>query len=810
MNKEKKKRIRRPNWGRRDIEHFVAAGVPLVRVLLRPESGEVPDIAAIFDNRPAPGVRYFDPEANSAARKLFASFGQNGMKAMLDALCEGEAGKELYRSLTGSSGENSPGERVVTLYGEREYGATLRLVISPLSISGEGCRALICPVEWEKPETVNRMGGCSFDYLVQLPLPLLLADLDGTVIRCSAKAEDLFGYTESELAGRRVEMLYQPSLREEEAFAVEKSLELVGSFTGTVACRRRDGKDLAVETNVRFLREKDGRPLARVELYRDITERRRVERDLIESEKRYRGLIESQSDMIVRFDSNGLFTFANDAYCLKFGKSRKHLIGKPFMHLVHEDDLPSTIQAMQNLEKPPYRVSIEQRALTVEGWRWIAWEDYAIKDEKGRTVEIQGVGRDISGYKQMQEDLLHEIELIKLISSISSSFINMEPAEVSVGITRALERIGRFTGFDRVNVYLLEDGKFRNSFGWKDSSIESQKGRLHEAEVSRFPWWMKKLSRFESIHIPVLEELPPEAAAERTVLRSLSIRSMVAVPMVYNQSLQGFLGLVSIREEKTWRDEDVALLSTVADIVANALEHQRAETELEQSKRNLQRSERLVATGRLAASIAHEINNPLQAITANIGFLAKSLPDDFPQKRVLEQIKIGIIRIKNTVRQLLDIHRSKVEVSEEVSINETIDSTLNLVENQLIINKIEVVRLMEENLTPVRGLAQELFQVFMNIILNAMDAMPRGGMLTIRTLREGDRIHIHFTDTGEGISEADLEHIFDPFYTTKSKMLGTGLGLSIVKGIVESFGGDIEVRSVFGEGASFILSFPVL
>lgn len=659
------------------------------------------------------------------------------------------------------------------------------------------------------PEDPSGEKNISLDYLIQLPLPVLVAELDGAIIHCSSRMEDLFGYSAAELAGHSVEILYQPSLRHEEAFAVQRNLDLTGSFTGTISCCRRDGKTLAVEVNARILRDDQGRPLARVEVYRDDTERRRVERELIESEKRYRGLIESQGDMIVRFDPQGLFSFANDAYCLKFGKSRKHLIGKPFMHLVHDDDLPATVRAMHTLERPPYRVGLEQRALTVEGWRWIAWEYYAIKDETGRTVEIQGVGRDITGYKHMQDDLLHEIELIKLISSISSSFINLEPAKVDDGIMRALDRIGAFTGFDRMNVYFLTDGKILNRYGWKASGVETRKGMLHQADTPRFPWWMEKLHRFESIHIPVVDDLPPEAASEMALLRSLSIRSMVAVPLVYNQTLQGFLSLVSIREEKTWREEDVALLSTVADIFANALEHQRAEMELELSKRNLQRSERLAATGRLAASIAHEINNPLQAITANIGFLAKTLPEDYPQKRVLEQIKIGIIRIKNTVRQLLDIHRSKAEVSEEVRVNEIIESTLSLVENQLVINRIEVIRSMEEGLPPIRGLAQELFQVFMNIILNAMDAMPRGGTLTIRTFREGGFLHIAFGDTGEGISEEDMEHIFDPFFTTKSKMLGTGLGLSIVKGIIESFGGEIAVRSEEGAGACFTLVFPV-
>ena len=140
---------------------------------------------------------------------------------------------------------------------------------------------------------------------------------------------------------------------------------------------------------------------------------------LEESEKRYRGIVDLQTCLLVRIDTEGRFTFVNDTYCRKFGKTRKELIGNTFMPLVHPDDLLLTLKEMENLEQPPYRAKLEQRALTVDGWRWIQWEDAAIKNEKGETIEIQGVGRDITELKESMSSLSETNELLNTILSSS-------------------------------------------------------------------------------------------------------------------------------------------------------------------------------------------------------------------------------------------------------------------------------------------------------------------------------------------------------------------------------------------------------
>lgn len=244
-------------------------------------------------------------------------------------------------------------------------------------------------------------------------------------------------------------------------------------------------------------------------------------------------------------------------------------------------------------------------------------------------------------------------------------------------------------------------------------------------------------------------------------------------------------------------------------IARDITEHKKIEKELVESQKQIEQAQRLASTGRLAASIAHEINNPLQAIVAHIGSMERRLPENSKDKNSIEQIKIGITRIKNTVKQLLDLNRSRVSAIERIDVNEVIESTVKLMENQLSINNVTVEKHLNKPIPLVSCLTQELSQVFLNLILNAQDAMKNGGIVTIRSNVQDNKLQVDFQDNGSGIPESIIDHIFEPFFTTKSEMLGTGLGLSTSKSIIESFGGKITVKSKVGKGTTFTMVFPI-
>jgi two-component system NtrC family sensor kinase len=221
-------------------------------------------------------------------------------------------------------------------------------------------------------------------------------------------------------------------------------------------------------------------------------------------------------------------------------------------------------------------------------------------------------------------------------------------------------------------------------------------------------------------------------------------------------------------------------------------------------------SEKLASIGRLAAGVAHEINNPLGGILTFSMLALEDCDDDHPLKQSLEVIVKQTLRCRETVKGLLDFARQSSSTPSLTEVNSIVDKTLMLLENQTIFQNIRTVRKFSPNLPDVLIDAGQLQQVVINIVINAADAMEENGVLTIETCKAPNaaEILLKISDTGKGIPEDILPLIFEPFFTTKKVGKGTGLGLSIVHGIVTRAGGKIEVASS-AKGATFTIRLPI-
>ncbi len=236
--------------------------------------------------------------------------------------------------------------------------------------------------------------------------------------------------------------------------------------------------------------------------------------------------------------------------------------------------------------------------------------------------------------------------------------------------------------------------------------------------------------------------------------------------------------------------------------------------ELQQTTRQLWQAARLAAVGELAASIAHELNNPLGTISLRLeGVLAKTSPDD-PRRRALEIIEGEVERMCQLVANLLQFSRPGNNQVSTVVLAEEIDKTLELFSHHLRKRQIRIVREYAPDLPHLWADRQQLRQVFLNLFSNAADAMPQGGCLTLR-LRRGNLpdgragVVIEIVDTGIGIPPEHLPHVFDPFFTTKEEGKGTGLGLPICKRIVEQHQGRIEIASRPNQGTTVRILLPL-
>ncbi|MGD9402928.1 MAG: cache domain-containing protein [bacterium] len=252
------------------------------------------------------------------------------------------------------------------------------------------------------------------------------------------------------------------------------------------------------------------------------------------------------------------------------------------------------------------------------------------------------------------------------------------------------------------------------------------------------------------------------------------------------------------------RDGYDELLSTLEEKVRDKTR------ELQETHDRLVQSEKLTSMGRMAAGIAHEINNPLTSILINSHLAAEHLGSDPEAEESLSLIMSETARCSEIVGGLLDFSRQNPPEMVIGSLNDVVEKTLALLRTQLLAARVDVVRELDGSIPLIPMDANKMEQAFANLVLNAIDAMPDGGSLRVESgvSADGGGVLVVFADTGCGISEEDLTRVFDPFFSTKGTA-GTGLGLSVTYGIIEQHGGRIDVNSRIGEGAVFIVSIPL-
>ncbi|MEP7003037.1 MAG: ATP-binding protein [Chloroflexota bacterium] len=227
-------------------------------------------------------------------------------------------------------------------------------------------------------------------------------------------------------------------------------------------------------------------------------------------------------------------------------------------------------------------------------------------------------------------------------------------------------------------------------------------------------------------------------------------------------------------------------------------------------------SEKLAATGRLAAAIAHEINNPLEAIQNSLYLLVKRIPADDPNAKFLNIAMKETERMSRILRQMLGFYRPAADLT-PTDLNALIDEAETLVAKRLHDRSVRIEKVLDPSLPKVLASADQIKQVILNLVLNAAEAMPQGGLITVTTESHQDAasgfilagaVQVQVADTGPGISEESLPHIFEPFFSTKGEK-GTGLGLWVSLGIAQSHGGRLQVRNRPGGGTVFSMTLPI-
>jgi PAS domain S-box-containing protein len=404
---------------------------------------------------------------------------------------------------------------------------------------------------------------------------------------------------------------------------------------------------------------------------------------------------------------------------------------------------------------------------------------------KTRTIAVIGLGRTIGGDFLSSED-------VELLESLAS-YIGIALQSASL-YARLEEQVNEFERLKEFNENIVESINVGILAVDLEDRIESWNAQMEA---------MYALSRKEAIGQPLTQVFPPEFIEAFDRFRHES-----GVHHLYKFRLTTRAG-----EARTANIAVAPLLSR--DFVAvGRIVLVDDITERVSLEAQLSQADKLSSIGLLAAGVAHEINTPLAVISSYAQMLTKQVRDDVRLAPLLERITQQTFRASEIANGLLNFSRTSTTEFRETDLNQVIRDTLTLVEHQLKTARITVALDLENQLPRIHGNPGKLQQVFLNLLLNAKDAMPQGGELRVATVANG-HVEARIADSGAGIAPENLKRIYDPFFTTKSapkpgERRGTGLGLSVSYGIIQEHAGKINVESTVGVGTTFHLEFPLL
>jgi PAS domain S-box-containing protein len=577
----------------------------------------------------------------------------------------------------------------------------------------------------------------------------------------------------------------------------------------------RKGKEkIWLSMNRRTIRNENGNALYMEGSIENITERKQAEQALRESEARKRAILESAMECIITMDSAGRIVDWNPAAEKTFGYSQEEAIGQQMAPLIVPEHLRERHgQGLANYLETGIAHVIGRR-LELSAKRRDASE-FPIELTITR-IELQGAPmftgylRDITDRKKAEARLAAQYAVTRALAE--SNTIDEGAPKILRAVCESLNwEYGSLWTVDR-DAHVLRCSQTWHSLGHDADEFESNSCKYVFAPGVGLPGTVWHDEQPAWIADVVGHPNFPRSASAAKV----GLHGACAFPIRFRSEILGVVEFLSrsIREP----DPDLlAMMVTIGSQIGQFIERRRVEEALGDSEQQLRQSQKLEAIGQLAGGVAHDFNNLLTAINGYSSLALQRLDNNHPVRGYLEEVKKAGDRAANLTRQLLAFGRKQMLQPLALNLNDVVADMSKML-RRLIGEDIQFTAKFDPELKRIKADPGQIEQVLVNLVVNARDAMPQGGHLTIETanievdrdyagkhfgVQPGSYVMLAISDTGTGMSEEIKARIFEPFFTTKEKGKGTGLGLSTVYGIVKQSGGNIWVYSEPGRGTSF-------
>jgi PAS domain S-box-containing protein len=599
---------------------------------------------------------------------------------------------------------------------------------------------------------------------------------EGRLVDYNTAFKKLTGYTDEELKDKTFLDLTHPDdramvLGKYRTDYPEEKLPIVYEVRGV----NKKGETEYLEVSVSAYRKK-GKVIGIEAISRVITERKKMEEDLRESEERFRDLYESIPDALaVYVGRDGRLIEYNTAFKIHYGYTDEELKDKTFLDFVHPDDR-AMVLGKYRTDYPEEKLPIvyEVRGVNKKGEVIPIEISVGPYKKKGKIIGINVIHRDITERKEMEEKLRESEQRFRdLYESIQ------DPVGIFVG------REGRLVDYNTA---------FKKSAGYTDEELKDKTFLDFVHPDDRAMVLGKYRTDYPEEKLPLVYEI-------RGVNKKGEVNPLEISVSTYKKKGR-VIGIEVIHRDITGRKAMEKKLQEYAEHLGEMVEERTKE--LKESQERLIKSERLAAIGQLAAMVGHDLRNPLTGIAGAAYYLRTKLSSkmDRTTREMLEVIEKDVKYSDKIIGDLLEYSRDVRLDLAETTPKSILKDALTLVK----VPKSVQISDSTENEPEIKIDAEKMKRVFVNIIKNAIDAMPKGGTLTIKSKETNGNVEIAFTDSGAGMSKETIEKLWTPLFTTKAR--GIGLGLSICKRIVEAHGGEILVESAIGAGTTFTIAIP--